>query len=134
MKSEANIIVTRHDVGMGRTVNSYSFHGDPFDKIYVTSDFFNDEFDINEFPESFRIGPYHLRKAGEERVERMDCPYMLDGALWRTERVIEAFDRLRRIFTGRLIMTLHIWNLASVPPYAVPSWSHVGKSRVRATE
>lgn len=127
---EANIIVTRHDVGMGRTVNSYSFEGDPYSIMHVTDEFITDHLGQDGFPESLQVGPYRLRRAGNPDIVWLRCPYMLDGAMWRTQRAIEGFDRLRRIVKGRVIMTLHIWNLASVSPYAEPSWSDVGKRRL----
>lgn len=42
-----------------------------------------------------------------------------------SRRLHYAFDSFYR----RLILTLHVWGWANVPPHSIPAWEHVGRKR-----
>jgi len=70
----------------------------------------------------------------EERMAYADALYMCVTPWpfrWMFHKSALIVENAWRWFFMRIILTLHVWGLADVPAYEIPSWRHIGTNQIR---
>ena len=120
MSEYAEIIITDHDLGMGRYYQTYAWCGKPTDLIMIN----------DRYKDGIKNLPWPLRLI--DRTCDMGIYVRKDAFLGIYQLWVRLMVFARRI-TGktyyRLIMTAMVWGLAYIPEAEIPHWKHLGKKR-----
>lgn len=111
---------------MGRRSVRLIWHGDPKQPVRISC------MDIQALgaDPSLRVQrcfPWPLRRTGDYDLSTMQCEFVRtdQGVSWLYWCVRRGVECVLRFLCVRLILTAHVWGLADVPAYCIPSLSHL---------
>jgi hypothetical protein len=127
----SNIIVNRIPSPLhGKDILSFDWEGSPKDPTKVK---WHDQdlLDHPNFPFKLRLIRYDVL-SGTKTYIRTDVSVNIKTIQFLENRWLQHCKAFN-YFQAQIIMTLHIWGLAYVDCYEIPSWACVGKKTINGT-
>lgn len=137
MENYANLIVHSTPLAFGGRTSTFQWSGPANAPVLVKGDYLRDlDVDSSHWPDRLEIDGYPLKLIPGSQYDS-DC-FIYNGALYARVDGLNWFSwfrwalyrQVRAVSVEtyyRIIITLHVWGLASHDPSRRPSWRDIGK-------